>query len=112
MVTDLYQNLYFDQRSSKQSNAWEDHVVLVWIFDQRGAPCPTSLALSSLECARVWQNFLSTSLLTSHWLDMTLMITTMMITTMMITTMMITTMMTTTMMITTLTMTMTMIWLK
>ena len=31
-------------------------------------PCPASLALGSLECARVWQNLLTTSLVTPHWL--------------------------------------------
>jgi len=52
----------------KYLNAWEDDVILVWVLDQRGAPCPPRLALSCLECARVGQNLLATPLVTSHWL--------------------------------------------
>ena len=36
----------------QQSNAWEDHVVLVWIFDQRGAPVQKTFVMIEMALAR------------------------------------------------------------
>ena len=59
MVTDLYQNNFSEFRCvffilvrGQQSNAWEDHVVLVWIFDQRGAPVQKTFVMIEMALAR------------------------------------------------------------
>jgi len=39
-----------------------------YVWFRASIPCPLSLALGRLECAGVWQNFLTPPLVTSHWL--------------------------------------------